>query len=253
MKIKINQIVPDPEQPRKTFSPDRTSDLKSSLNSLGLIQPITVRPYLDGKYMIIIGERRFTAAKQRGDAEIECNIRETVDDKTAREMQFVENIQQENVPPMELGKALFDYRQKYNISQRQLSNIIGLSDMQIRRYEALHTDLQPEVALYVKNGQLDGRTAYEISTIHEPKLQQQFAETVVRNDLSRDTTAKAQYSIVKANDSGEWNINNNKLFFSLIEYGFQVGVDQTITIIKTNIPSAYIDIFNNGLCISNNN
>ena len=160
MKIAIDQIIPDPNQPRKTFNPETLSELRDSLNGLGLIQPITVRPYQDSKYMIIVGERRYTAAKQRGDSKIECIIREDIDDKTAREMQFAENSQQEDISPLELGIAFYKHRQKYHMSQEQLATIVGLSRRWIAQLESLDIDLALSAKTLLKDGEWTKKKEY---------------------------------------------------------------------------------------------
>jgi len=76
VKIKLDQIIPDPDQPRKTFDMEKIVELSGSLDVLGLIQPITVRSTTDGKYMIIVGERRFRASQMDGQDELECLVRE---------------------------------------------------------------------------------------------------------------------------------------------------------------------------------
>ena len=112
MKIKLDQIIPDPDQPRKTFKEEALQELQASYSTLGLIQPITVRPH-NGKYMIVVGERRYRATKLDGLEEIECIIREDVKDKTAREMQFAENSAQEDIPPLEYQELLLRVMKDY--------------------------------------------------------------------------------------------------------------------------------------------
>jgi len=189
MKIRLEGIIPDPDQPRKSFDEERATGLSNSLDSLGLIQPITVRPCGDGKYMVVVGERRLRAAQLSGQGEIECIVREDVDDRKTREMQFAENIH-EDVPPLELGRAFYEHRKRYGMSQRQLAIIVGLSNQQVNRYEALHTALSPQVTQYVSSGKLDGRTAVEIASIREPSLQDSIAKAVVEKELGLHTTEK---------------------------------------------------------------
>lgn len=183
MKIKLTDIAPDPNQPRKTFKEGTLQELKSSYNSLGLIQPITVRPH-NGKYMIIVGERRFRASKQRGDEDIECIVRGDVDDKVAREMQFAENSQQENISPLELGKAFLEHRRRWGINQEELARVVGLAQRTVANYEGLLA-AAANVQSYVQSGELDASTAYEISTIKDTEKQSEVAQVVVDRGYSR--------------------------------------------------------------------
>jgi ParB family chromosome partitioning protein len=188
LKIKIDQIIPDPNQPRKTFKDETLQELKNSYGNLGLIQPITVRPVGD-KYMIVIGERRYRASLLNGQKEIECIVREDIDDKRTREMQFAENSQHDDVPSLELGEAFLEHRKKYHLSQFELGRLIGVSDSYIYRYEALH-NVPSGVASYVKSGELDTSTAYEISSIKEPKRQEELAKFAVDEGLNRSAVRK---------------------------------------------------------------
>jgi len=190
LKIVLNQIIPDPDQPRKTFKEKTLQELKGSYGKLGLIQPITVRP-CNGKYMIVIGERRYRASLLNGQEEIECNIREDIDDKVAREMQFAENSQQENVPPLELGKAFLEHRKKCNLTQKELSSIVGLTESVISSYESL-TSAAEVTQAYIISGQLDASTASEINTIKNKEQQAELAKIAVDEGLSRAVIREAK-------------------------------------------------------------
>jgi len=189
MKIKIDQIIPDPDQPRKTFDQEKVVELSGSLDTLGLIQPITVRPTVGGKYMIIVGERRLRAAQLAGQGDVECIVREDVDDKTAREMQFAENEEQEVVPPFELGAAFISYREQYRVSQQELATSVGIGLDRIRRYESLHK-ITPRAQDYVKDGRLDARTASELAKVTDVTVQEKLADIVVEKDLGRPTVER---------------------------------------------------------------
>lgn len=189
MKIRVENIIPDPDQPRKTFDMAHIIELRGSVESLGLIQPITVRPQKDGKYMIVVGERRFRATQLDGRDEIECLIREDVDDKKAREMQFAENEEQESVPPFELGAAFISYREHYKVSQQELATSVGIGLDRIRRYESLHK-ITPRAQDYVKDGRLDARTASEVAKVTDVIAQEKLADVIVERDLGRPTVER---------------------------------------------------------------
>lgn len=183
MNIQLSSIIPDPNQPRKTFKEETLKELSASYSSLGLIQPVTVRPHND-KYMIVTGERRYRAALLDGLDMIECVVRDDVDDRKAREMQFVENSQQEDIPPLELGRAFLEHRKQYGLSLRDLANVIGIPATTINGYEILCT-AAGQVQSYLQSGQLDASTAYEISTIKDEKRQAELADFAVKQELTR--------------------------------------------------------------------
>jgi len=184
MNIQLSSIIPDPNQPRKTFKEETLKELQASYNSLGLIQPLTVRPRSNDKYMIITGERRYRAALLDGLDTVECVVREDVDDRKAREMQFTENSQQEDVPPLELGRAFLEHRKQYGLTQEMLAASIGISRQKIGDCEALLSATN-SVQSYLQSGQLDASTAYEISTIKDEKRQAELADFAVKQELTR--------------------------------------------------------------------
>ncbi len=188
MLIKLDQIIPDPDQPRKTFKEETLQELKSSYDKLGLIQPVTVR-LCDSKYQIVIGERRYRAALLNRQEEIECIVREDVDDRKAREMQFAENSQQEDIPPLELGRAFVEHRKKYKITQEELAKVVGLSFGYISDLESL-IRAAPILQDYIQSGDLDTSTAHEISTIKDEKRQEELANFVVSEGLARSAVRK---------------------------------------------------------------
>jgi len=201
MKIDISQIIPDPDQPRKTFKEETLQELKGSYDKLGLIQPITVRP-CDGKYQIVIGERRYRASLLNGQKEIECIVREDIDDKVAREMQFAENSQQENVPPLESGRAFLEHRKLYGMSQEELAKTTGIKRWKLQESEALLA-ANNVVQSYVQEHSLDSTkgldasTAYEISTIKNESKQSEVAKATVEAYLPGAKEAGLPRSIVR--------------------------------------------------------
>ena len=106
--IDIDDIIPDPNQPRKHFSEESLNELASSIKEKGLLQPIIVRK-LDDKYVIVAGERRWRACKIAGLNKIKCIIKDVKSEEEIKEVQIIENLQREDVSPIERSKALQEY------------------------------------------------------------------------------------------------------------------------------------------------
>jgi len=106
--IDIDDIIPDPNQPRKHFSEESLNELASSIKEKGLLQPIIVRK-LGDKYVIVAGERRWRACKIAGLNKIKCIIKDVKSEEEIREVQIIENLQREDVSPIERSKALQEY------------------------------------------------------------------------------------------------------------------------------------------------
>ncbi len=124
--VNINEIEPNRNQPRKEFDEEALSELAQSIEKHGLIQPIVVKPTLDGTYMIIAGERRWRACRMAGLTEVPVMIKET-DDRTVMELALIENLQREDLNPVEeaLGyKALIE---EFSLTQEEVANRMGKS------------------------------------------------------------------------------------------------------------------------------
>jgi len=180
MIILRRHIVPDPEQPRKTFNPEKLGELKDSMTEEGPDQPLVVRPIADGRYMIVTGERRWRVCEND---EMECVVRD-VDNKTAREIQFKENLQREDIDPVEVGKAFWEYRQKYDVEQEALARIIGVSQVTISHHESLHTSLTSGVKRQVSSKKIGAREGSMIATV-DKKRQGKVAGAVVEHELKQ--------------------------------------------------------------------
>lgn len=129
-EIDVDLIVPNPHQPRKIFDDEALKELSQSIEKHGLIQPIIVIENMAGGYMIIAGERRFRATKLLGKKSIKAIIAK-FQDKNFRELALIENIQRENLTPIELANSYKELIDEYKITQEELSNIIKKSRTQI--------------------------------------------------------------------------------------------------------------------------
>ena len=174
--LAIEDIVPDSGQPRKTFASDGLGALGDSLLQTGQISPIVVRPVSEGKYMIVVGERRWRAAKKAGLSHLECIIRCDVDEQKAREMQLAENYQREDIPVLEQARSLRSYLDTYKVSQSELSRCTGMPQRTISHRLALLT-LPASLQARIESGDIGPYEATKIATL-PPDRQEAVAEAV---------------------------------------------------------------------------
>ncbi|MCM1131982.1 MAG: ParB/RepB/Spo0J family partition protein [Ruminococcus flavefaciens] len=125
-KLRVSEIEPNRDQPRKYFSEEAISALAESIREHGMLQPILVRPLSTGNYQIVAGERRWRAARRLGLSEVPVNIREMSDIETAQ-IAIIENLQRENLNPIEEAKGYRDLIDKYGMTQEQIAKMIGKS------------------------------------------------------------------------------------------------------------------------------
>ena len=157
--LKISLVDPKSDQPRKSFDKNSLEELADSIAQNGLLQPILVREYGDGRYQIIAGERRFRASKIAGLTEIPAMVLDK-DDRKAAEIALIENIQREDLNPLEEAMAFRALANDYSLTQEELSIKVGKSRSAIANATRL-LDLPEEVLSMVAGGEISaghGRT-----------------------------------------------------------------------------------------------
>ncbi|NBI08121.1 ParB/RepB/Spo0J family partition protein [Senegalia massiliensis] len=184
--IKLSKIKPNKNQPREKFNLDTIEELSRSIDKVGLIQPIVVKKSNSG-YEIIAGERRFRAVKNLGVDTIPAIIRE--DDKKSAEIALIENIQRENLNPIEEAYAYENIIKKHEITQEQLSNIIGKSRSYIANLMRL-LKLSDKIQDMMKEGLLSSGHARALLSISEKEVQYDIAKTILEEKLSVRETEK---------------------------------------------------------------
>ena len=150
--LRIAEIEPNRDQPRKTFSDEAITALAESIREHGMLQPILVRPLDTGGYQIVAGERRWRAARMLGLDEVPVNIRELSDTETMQ-IAIIENLQRENLNPVEEASGYNELIEKYGMTQEQLSEMVGKSRSAVANAVRLLT-LPPRVLKMLENGDI---------------------------------------------------------------------------------------------------
>ena len=190
-QIPLAQIGANPDQPRKVFSDTQLNELAASIRERGVIQPILLRSVSGRSYMyeIVAGERRFRASKMAGLTEIPALVK-TIDDNNAREIALIENVQRENLNPIEEANAYKNLMECCDYELDDVSRLIGKSASYIRNMLRL-TSLPESVQALVEQGELSASHARTIATAENPE---QLAHKIIAEKLSvaqTDTLVKA--------------------------------------------------------------
>ncbi|MCH5219733.1 MAG: ParB/RepB/Spo0J family partition protein [Muribaculaceae bacterium] len=180
--ISLDQIHPNPDQPRRTFDNDALEELASSIRELGIIQPLSLRKTGADSYQIIAGERRYRAAKLAGLSSIPAYIR-TANDAELTEMALIENIQREDLNAIEIALTFKKLIDQYNLTQERLSERIGKKRATIANFLRL-LKLPAEVQLGLRDKRVDMGHARALLTIEKPALQLKLYNEILRNGLS---------------------------------------------------------------------
>lgn len=182
VRIPMDLIEPNPFQPRMQFDSESLSELAESIKSLGLIQPITVRKVAAGKYQIISGERRYRAAKIAGMDMIPSYIRDA-SEQGMLEMAIVENIQRENLDPIEVAMSYQRLIDECSLTQEQMADRVGKKRASVTNYLRL-LKLPAKIQHDLKVGMISVGHAKVILGVEDAALQEQLCDAVVREDLS---------------------------------------------------------------------
>ena len=188
--LPITKVEPKEGQPRQSFDADSLDELTKSIQRHGILQPITVRKLENGFYQIIAGERRWRAARAAGLDEVPVRILEA-DDRLAMEMTLVENLQREDLNPIEEAQGYRTLMEEYGLTQEEAALAVGKSRPTVANSLRL-LSLAPAVLAKVESGELSAGHARALLPIRDAKVQLETAEAVIAKQLSvRQTEALA--------------------------------------------------------------
>ena len=182
LRIPANLIDPNPYQPRMAFDNDSLEELAESVRTFGLIQPISVRKQPDGRYQIISGERRFRACKLAGMDTIPAYIR-TADDQGMLEMAIVENIQRQDLDPIEVAMSYQRLMDECNLTQERMAQRVGKKRASIANSLRL-LKLPTKVQHDLKTGLLSTGHAKVLLSVEDPHIQELLCDLTIKEGLS---------------------------------------------------------------------
>jgi len=197
-EIAIDQIAPNPNQPRREFDEEALQELANSIREIGIIQPITLRQMEDGKYQIIAGERRWRASQLAGMQAIPAYIR-TVKDETVMEMALVENIQREDLNAIEIALAYEHLMETTGMTQEKISVRVGKSRTAVTNYMRL-LKLPAQVQMALKNKEIDMGHARALLSIDSPSAQIKLFKEIQKNGYSVRKVEEIVHLLKEGND-----------------------------------------------------
>ncbi|MCU4176270.1 ParB/RepB/Spo0J family partition protein [Carboxylicivirga sp. N1Y90] len=181
-EIDVTMIEANPWQPRTKFDEERLQELAASIKEIGIVQPLTVRKIGRDRYQLIAGERRFRASKLAGLERVPAYIR-TADDDTMLEMALVENIQREDLDPIEVAISYQRLIEECKLTQESMSERVGKKRSTIANYLRL-LKLPAEVQLGLVSKEIGMGHARAIISVEDPTAQLMIFDETVKNDLS---------------------------------------------------------------------
>ena len=180
--LPIYKVEPNPNQPRQDFDEEELQNLSDSIAEHGVVQPLTVRQLSSGYYQIIAGERRWRAARMAGLSDIPAVIIEA-DDKKAMELALIENLQRQDLNPVEEALGYQSLIQEYGLTQEEAAKRVGKSRPAVANALRL-LGLCPEVMEYLRGGDLSAGHARAVLTLKSEKKQLEAAKKIMALALS---------------------------------------------------------------------
>lgn len=196
LELPIAKVEPRDNQPRTVFDEEALSELAESIREYGVIQPVTVRKLGSGYYQLIAGERRWRAARLAGLTEIPARVIEA-DDKLTTELALVENLQREDLNPVEEAQGYRTLMEEYGLTQDEAAQRVGKSRPAVANALRL-LSLAPEVLQFVEQGLLSAGHARALVTVKPEELQIDAARQVMKNGLSVRRTEELAKRLMRA-------------------------------------------------------
>lgn len=227
--LKISEIEPNRTQPRKEFDEQALSELAESISQHGLLQPLLVRPLTLGGYQIVAGERRYRASRMAGLTEVPVIIKELTDTETM-EIALIENLQREDLSPVEeaLGyKALID---EHGFSQEEVAKSVGKSRPAVANALRL-LKLPDNIMEYLKDGKISAGHARALLILENEELMTELADEIVAKDLSVrqvEKICKKKPTIQK-----EEKPEKKPSFYSMVELALSESLGRKISVSKS--------------------
>lgn len=181
--LRISEIEPNRNQPRKTFDSDSLQQLADSIRQHGVIQPLIVRSMPNGNYQIIAGERRWRAAKMAGLSDIPVLVRNDLSDEQTMQIAMIENLQRENLNPIEEAMGYKELMDKYKMTQESLAKVLGKARSSIANSLGL-LNMPNGVQELLRNGSLSAGHCKALKKVKDEALMIELAHKAADGELS---------------------------------------------------------------------
>ncbi len=200
-EIPIERIIPNRYQPRQTFDPNALAELTGSIRKQGVVQPVVVRPLPDGRFELIVGERRWRAAKAAGLALLPARVIEASEQELL-ELALVENLQREDLNPLEIAAACRRLAEEFSLAQEEIAGRLGMHRTSVSNHLRLF-DLPEEVTREIASGRIVLGHAKALLVLTRKEEQIRLCREIVKRGLSvreaerlvrRDSRAKSVLS-----------------------------------------------------------
>lgn len=227
--LKISEIEPNKSQARKNFDDTAIAELADSIAEHGVLQPLLVRPMVSGGYQLIAGERRWRASRQAGLTEVPVIIK-ALSDEEASVISLIENLQRENLNPVEEANGFNELIEKYNLTQEEASKRVGKSRTAVTNSLRI-LKLPKKVIAMVESGALSAGHAKALAGLEDEKEITDLAELIVSKGLSVRETEKLVKSAGKVRKPKEKTKQRRDSYFDMVELALSNSLSRKARVI----------------------
>ncbi|MBR4452195.1 MAG: ParB/RepB/Spo0J family partition protein [Clostridia bacterium] len=227
--LKISEIEPNKSQARKNFDDTAIAELADSIAEHGVLQPLLVRPMVSGGYQLIAGERRWRASRQAGLTEVPVIIK-ALSDEEASVISLIENLQRENLNPVEEANGFNELIEKYNLTQEEAAKRVGKSRTAVTNSLRI-LKLPKKVIAMVESGALSAGHAKALAGLEDEKEITDLAELIVSKGLSVRETEKLVKSAGKVRKPKEKTKQRRDSYFDMVELALSNSLSRKARVI----------------------
>ena len=231
VKLKLMEIEPNRDQPRKSFDEDSLAELAASISQHGIIQPLLVRPIADGGYQLVAGERRWRAARLAGLTEVPVVIRELSEDEVAV-LSLIENLQREDLNPIEEALGLQNLMETYGLSQEEAAEKVGKSRPAVANTLRL-LKMPAEIADFVRQGALSAGHARALLAFSDETQMFETAQLILRKGISVREVERLAKSSEKKKKIKEIRKARREPYFDEVELALTNALGRKVKVVTS--------------------
>lgn len=228
VKVSVNEIEPNKDQPRKTFDEKALAELADSIAQHGVIQPLLVRPMPDGSYQLVAGERRWRAARRAGLSEVPVVIRE-MSDSEMMELALIENLQREDLNPIEEAEGLQQLIDTYGLTQETAAARVGRSRPAIANALRLLSLPAPILEL-TREGKISAGHARALLSLGDEEKMVEIADLILKKEISVREVERLAKAAAKEKTHQEKPIPRRDTFYDEVELALTNSLGRRIKV-----------------------
>lgn len=239
--VRILDVEPNKEQPRKAFDEKSLTELADSIMTNGILQPLLVRPIEDGRYQIVAGERRWRAGRMAGLAEVPVIIKD-IDDQEATEIALIENLQRDDLSPVEEAKGYKTLMDKYDLTQEEAAKALGKSRPAVANALRL-LNLPQKILDMVESDKISAGHARALLALKDEQKMENLAEEIYNKGLSvrqvESIIKKAENVIGKESHKSSSNFHS---FYKEVELSLKENLGRRVKVTSNKENNGFLQV-----------